>query len=59
MSGPHFEQLRTRLRGLELDRVGMEKLKNSHKGGVVRKFHTREGVVRNSHKTLFTHPLQN
>ena len=30
-----------RLRGLELGRVGMEKLKNSHKGGVVRKFRTR------------------
>ena len=48
-----------RLRGLGLGRLGMEKLKNSHKGGVVQKFHTREGVVRNSHKTLFTHPLQN
>ena len=24
----------------------MEKLKNSHKGGVVQKFRTREGVVR-------------
>ena len=46
MSGPHFEQLRTRLKGLGLGRVGMEKLKNSHKGGVVRKFRTRGGVVR-------------
>ena len=36
MSGPHFEQLRTRLKGLGLGRVGMKKLKNSHKGGVVR-----------------------
>ena len=43
MSGPHFEQLRTRLKGLGLGRVGMKKLKNSHKGGVVRKFRTREG----------------
>ena len=41
-----------RLRGLELGRVGMEKLKNSHKGGVVRKFRTREGVVRISHKAM-------
>ena len=30
-----------RLRGLGLGRIGMEKLKNSHKGGVVRKFRTR------------------
>ena len=36
MSGPYFEQLRTRLKGLGLGRVGMKKLKNSHKGGVVR-----------------------
>ena len=36
MSGPHFEQLRTGLKGLGLGRVGMKKLKNSHKGGVVR-----------------------
>ena len=43
MSGPHFEQLRTRLKGLGLGRVGMKKLKNSHKGRVVRKFRTREG----------------
>ena len=35
-----------RLRGLGLGRLGMKKLKNSHKGGVVRKFRTREGVVR-------------
>ena len=35
-----------RLKGLGLGRVGMEKLKNSHKGGVMRKFHTKEGVVR-------------
>ena len=27
MSGPHFEQLRTRLKGLGLGRVGMKKLK--------------------------------
>ena len=46
MSGPHFEQLRTRLKGLGLGRLGMKKLKNSHKGRVVRKFRTREGVVR-------------
>ena len=55
-----------RLRGLGLGRVGIEKLKNSHKGGVVQKFRTREGVVRISHKAmccanfshkaLFTHP---
>ena len=45
-----------RLRGLGLGRVGMKKLKNSHKGGVVRKFRTREGVVRISHNTLFTRP---
>ena len=32
MSGPYFEQLRTRLKGLGLGRVGMKKLKNSHKG---------------------------
>ena len=30
-----------RLRGLGLGRIGMEKLKNSNKGGVVRKFRTR------------------
>ena len=34
-----------RLRGLGLGRVGMEKLKNSHKGGCCAKI---------SHKTLFT-----
>ena len=39
MSGPHFEPLRTRLKGLGLGRVGMKKLKNSHKGGVVRVLH--------------------
>ena len=49
-----------------LGRVGMEKVKNSHKGRVVRKFRTRECVVRISHKgmccakishkALFTHP---
>ena len=38
MTRPHFEQLRTRLKGLELGRVGMKKLKNSHKGRVVRNF---------------------
>ena len=47
MSGPHFEQLRTRLKGLGLGRVGMEKVKNSHKGRVVRKFRRRGCVVRN------------
>ena len=47
MSGPHFEQLRTRLKGLGLGRVGMKKLKNSHKGRVVRKFRTPQGGVRN------------
>ena len=46
MSGPHFEQLRTRLKGLGLGRVGMKKLKNLHKGRVVRKFRIRECVVR-------------
>ena len=46
MSGPYFEQLRTRLKGLGLGRVGMKKLKNSHKGRVVRKFRTRGCVVR-------------
>ena len=35
-----------RLRGLGLGRVGMEKLKNSHKRGIVRKFRIRGGVVR-------------
>ena len=35
-----------RLRGLGLGRVGMKKLKNSHKGRVVRKFRTRGCVVR-------------
>ena len=55
MSGPHFEQLRTRLKGLGLGRVGMEKLKNSHKGGVVRKFRTRGGVVR-IFRTSTIHP---
>ena len=50
MSGPHFEQLRTRLKGLGLGRVGMKKLKNFHKGRVMRKFRTREGVMRISHK---------
>ena len=44
MSGPHFEQLRTRLKGLGLGRVGMKKLKNFHKGRVMRKFRTR-GVL--------------
>ena len=34
-----------RLRGFGLGSVGMEKLKISHKGGVVRKFRTKEGVV--------------
>ena len=32
----------------------MEKLKNSHKGGVVRKFRTRGGVVRIWHNTRTT-----
>ena len=36
-----------RLRGLGLGRVGMEKLKNSHKGGCCAKI---------SHKALFTRP---
>ena len=36
-----------RLRGLGLGRVGMEKVKNSHKGRVVRKFRRRGCVVRN------------
>ena len=39
MSGPHFEQLRTRLKGLGLGRVGMKKLKISYKRGVVRVSH--------------------
>ena len=46
MSGPHFEQLRTRLKGVGLGRVGMKKLKNFHKGKVMRKFSTRGGVMR-------------
>ena len=49
MSGPHFEQLRTRLKGLGLGRVGMKKLKNLHKGVVVRvlcEFRTTQYVVR-------------
>ena len=37
-----------------LGRVGMEKLKNSHKGGVVRKFRTTGGVVRIWHNTRIT-----
>ena len=41
-----------RLKGLGLGRVGMKKLKNSHKGRVVRKFRTRGCVVRISHKGM-------
>ena len=55
MSRPHFEQLRTRLKGLGFVRVGMKKLKNSHKGGccasfaqhnMLCEFHTTQCVVR-------------
>ena len=55
MSGSHFKQLRTRLKGLGLGRVGMEKLKNSHKVGVMRKFRTRGGVMR-KFRTSTIHP---
>ena len=59
MSGPHFEQLRTRLKGLGLGKVGMKKLKNSHRGGVVLKFripvvlHDREHGLKFCHKNEF------
>ena len=39
-----------RLRGLGLGRVGMEKLKNSHKGGCCANFAQGKGGVRISHK---------
>ena len=34
----------------------MEKLKNSHKGGVVRNSYNTMCCAKISHKTLFTHP---
>ena len=55
MSGPHFEQLRTRLKGLGLGRVGMKKLKNSHKGGCCAKISHKGGVVR-IFRTSTIHP---
>ena len=39
-----------RLRGLGLGRVGMKKLKNSHKGGWCANFAHRKGGVRILHK---------
>ena len=45
-----------RLRGLGLGRVGMEKLKNSHKGGCCVKISHSGCVVRILHKAIFTHP---
>ena len=78
MSGPHFEQLRTRLkrvhammvysyklqwhlnvacRGVKIGDFWLKqgKLKNSHKGRVVRKFRTRGGVMR-KFRTSTIHP---
>ena len=44
-----------RLRGLGLGRVGMEKLKNSHKGGCYAKIsHKGMCCAKISHKALFT-----